>query len=296
MLKRLLFLWQEVFLLSDENELDEAISKLGLPLVIKPYDFGGSGGVYLAYTKDEALEKLRLSKELINTYKDSFKIKGDKFLIEEFIDSEEEISVEVLCLKNSYKSLSITEKYLSQRPFFSEMAHLAPSHRNENKALHDLAHKACKALGISLGIAHVEIKIKDDKAYIIEVGARTGGDGIMDQIENAFGVNPYFLHISSYLEKDLKEFTMPSAKQSCAIAFLKAREGKIKKINELKNIPKELSSIKITAKAGDESKVAKDWSAREGVVEFVFKELFKEKSFLPISLSKALSDELFEVE
>lgn len=89
---------------------------------------------------------------------------------------------------------------------------------------------------------------------------------------------------------------MPSAKQSCAIAFLKAREGKIKKINELKNIPKELSSIKITAKAGDESKVAKDWSAREGVVEFVFKELFKEKSFLPISLSKALSDELFEVE
>lgn len=147
-----------------------------------------------------------------------------------------------------------------------------------------------------LGIAHVEIKIKDDKAYIIEVGARTGGDGIMDQIENAFGVNPYFLHISSYLGKDLKEFTMPSAKQSCAIAFLKAREGKIKKINELKNIPKELSSIKITAKLGDESKVAKDWSAREGVVEFFFKELFKEKSFLPISLSKALSDELFEVE
>lgn len=162
-------------MLSDEKELDEAISKLGLPLVIKPYDFGGSGGVYLAYTKDEALEKLRLSKELINTYKDSFKIKGDKFLIEEFIDSEEEISVEVLCLKNSYKSLSITEKYLNQRPFFSEMAHLVPSHRNENKALHDLAHKACKALGISLGIAHVEIKIKDDKAYIIEVGARTGG-------------------------------------------------------------------------------------------------------------------------
>ncbi|WP_286006062.1 ATP-grasp domain-containing protein [Campylobacter avium] len=76
-------------MLSDENELDEVISKLGLPLVIKPYDFGGSGGVYLAYTKDEALEKLRLSKELINTYKDSFKIKGDKFLIEEFIDNEE---------------------------------------------------------------------------------------------------------------------------------------------------------------------------------------------------------------
>ena len=284
------------FLLSCESELEEAIPKLSLPVVIKPYDFGGSGGVYLAYTKDEAKQKLRLSKQLIEKYKDKFKIKGNKFLIEEFIDSMDEVSVEVLCLKNSYISLSITEKYLSDKPYFSEMAHLVPSHRNDDKNLHDLAHRACKALGIDLGVAHVELKIKDNKAYVIEVGARTGGDGIMDQVENAFDVNPYFLHISSYLGKDLSSFTMPKAKQSCAIAFLKAKSGRIKKINKLERLPKELSSIKITAKEGDLSTEAKDWSAREGVLEFVFKEKFKEKTFLPLSLSKKLSDELFEVE
>ncbi|MCX2682781.1 ATP-grasp domain-containing protein [Campylobacter sp. MIT 21-1685] len=287
------------FLLEDEKELDEAIAHIGFPLIIKPYDFGGSGGVSVAYNKQEAQNALKQAKELIATHKEGFKIKGDKYLIEEYINSTEEVSVEVLCLKNSYKSLSVTEKYLSNEPYFSEMAHLIPSHRNNNSLLNDLAHKACKALGIDRGLAHIEIKIKDNKMYLIEVGARTGGDGIMDQLENAFEFNPYFLHIASYLGKDLTNFEVPEAKRTSSIAFLKAKKGRIKKINALEklSLPKELTSIKITTNVGNLSTDAKDWSAREGVVEFVWENhFFQDKTTLPIDLANFLSEQIFELE
>ncbi|MDE5603440.1 MAG: hypothetical protein K2I71_05940 [Helicobacter sp.] len=48
------------FLLSHEDELAKAIEIIGFPMIIKPYDFGGSGGVYLAYNPKEASEKLAL--------------------------------------------------------------------------------------------------------------------------------------------------------------------------------------------------------------------------------------------
>ncbi|ABS44378.1 domain of unknown function family [Campylobacter jejuni subsp. doylei 269.97] len=285
------------FLLEEESELKLAIAKVGFPLIIKPYDFGGSGGVFVAFNEEEAIKGLRQAKELIAKYKANFKIQGDKYLIEEYIRSKEEVSVEVLCGKNFYKSLCVTEKYLSDEPYFSEMAHLVPSHRLNNTSLNDLACKACKALGIDRGIAHVEIKIKENKFYLIELGARTGGDGIMDQLENAFEFNPYFLHIASYLGMDLANFEVPKPKRTSSIAFLKAKVGKIKKINLPQVLPKELTSIKITTSVGNESLVAKDWSTREGVVEFVWENhFFKEKTNLPIDLANVLSEQIFELE
>ncbi len=287
------------FLLEDVRELDRAIANIGFPLVIKPYDFGGSGGVFLASDEQEALRGLREAQELIATHKEAFKIKGDRYLIEEYISSTEEVSVEVLCGKDFYKTLSVTEKYLSNEPYFAEMAHLVPSHRNDDLELNHLAHEACRALGIHMGLAHVEIKIKEGKFYLIEVGARTGGDGIMDQIEAAFGFNPYCLHIASYLGFDLRDFQIPKPKGTASIAFLKSKEGRIKSIKSLEALflPQELRSIKINASAGSISSVARDWSTREGVVEFLWENyFFNKKTSLPVDLARALSEELFEVE
>ncbi|EAJ7108500.1 ATP-grasp domain-containing protein [Campylobacter upsaliensis] len=285
------------FLLQDESELKLAIAKIGFPLIIKPYDFGGSGGVFLAFDEMQAIKGLREAKELIAKHKENFKIQGDKYLIEEYIASKDEVSVEVLCGKNFYKTLCVSEKYLSNEPYFSEMAHLLPSHRLKDSALNDLAHKACKALGIDRGVAHVEIKIKDGNFYLIEVGARTGGDGIMDQLENAFDFNPYHLHIASYLGVNLENYEVPKPKRTSSIAFLKAKIGTIKKIHLPKQFPKELISIKITTSIGAKSVEAKDWSSREGVVEFIWENhFFKEKTNLPIDLANALSEQIFELE
>lgn len=118
---------------NDATELKECIKEFTFPVIIKPMDFGGSGGVYLANNEKECMDAYRKSKQIMETYADTFHVFKNKFLIETFIDSDDEVSVEVLCGHHFYKVITVTEKYLSPRPWFTEMGHLVPSHRYKNE-------------------------------------------------------------------------------------------------------------------------------------------------------------------
>lgn len=118
---------------NDATELKECIKEFTFPVIIKPMDFGGSGGVYLANNEKECMDAYRKSKQIMETYADTFHVSKNKFLIETFIDSDDEVSVEVLCGHHFYEVITVTEKYLSPRPWFTEMGHLVPSHRYKNE-------------------------------------------------------------------------------------------------------------------------------------------------------------------
>ncbi|MEU2119800.1 ATP-grasp domain-containing protein [Streptomyces sp. NPDC016459] len=284
-------------LVESEEELLEAVEAIGLPVVVKPYDFGGSGGVVLATTREEAVAGLAASKAVIAQYGSAFNILGDKYLVEQCVDSDDEVSVEVLCGAGRAEVLAVTEKYLSPRPWFAEVAHLVPSHRTGDAELTALAVRACAALGIDRGLAHVEIKFDaDGTAWVIEVAARPGGDGIMDQVERAYGINPYWLHVGSYLGNDLLDVVAAAEPvRTSAIAFLKAEPGRIEEVLDGKPLPLEVRSINISAKPGDLSQAAKNWSTREGLIELEWDELFGEKTWLPVTTAKELSDQIFMI-
>lgn len=284
-------------LIETKNQLLSAVEEIGLPVVIKPYDFGGSAGVYLARTEEEAIQSFKESQKVLEQYGKVFGVKGDKYLVEKYIDSQDEVSVEVLCYNNEYKVLTVTEKYLSPEPWFSEMGHLVPSHRVENQEMKDLACEACRALNIEFGLAHVEIKIKGNEMWVIEAAARPGGDGIMDQIERAYGINPYSLHVSTYLNENpfvhldtLKPF------QTAAIAFLKAEAGEIKEIITPKSLNSTIHSLDIQASIGDISEDPTFCLSREGTVEYTWPHFLEEKTYEPIELTKELSKRIFKVE
>lgn len=284
-------------LIENEGELPSAAKDIGFPAIIKPFDFGGSGGVYLARNMEELYRFFRKAQEMMEQYAKQFHIDGNRYLIEHYIDSREEISIEVLCFNDRYETLTLTEKYLSPEPWFAEMAHLVPSHRLHDPHLNALAHKACQALGIKLGMAHVEVKLRDGKAWVIEAAARPGGDGIMDQIERSYGINPYALHVSAYLGQDpfpLMENIRP--RQTAAIAFLKAKSGRIVQVNSPESLDEVVHSLSIQAEVGKISEDPSCWKAREGVVEFTWPELFQKKTDQPIRLANALSDQIFQVE
>ncbi|MEV6976583.1 ATP-grasp domain-containing protein [Kitasatospora sp. NPDC093806] len=282
-------------LVESEQELLAAVEELGLPVVIKPYDFGGSGGVVLATTREEALAGLAESKGVIAQYGEAFNILGDKYLVEQMVDSDDEVSVEVLCGAGRARVLAVTEKYLSPRPWFAELAHLVPSHRTGDRELTELAEAACTALGIDRGLAHVEIKFGADGApWVIEVAARPGGDGIMDQVERAYALNPYALHIGSYLGTDLLDVAAAAVPtRTSAIAFLKAAPGRIEDVLDGKPLPPEVRTINISAKPGDVSQAAKNWSTREGLIELEWDELFGAKTDLPVTTARDLADQIF---
>ncbi|PTI74761.1 hypothetical protein BU064_12140 [Staphylococcus succinus] len=277
------------------DQLKQLIKTVKFPVIIKPIDFGGSGGVYLAHNDIECMEAYLKSQQVMATYADTFKVSKNKFLIETFIASNEEISVEVLCGEHFYEVITVTEKYLSPRPWFTEMGHLVPSHRYKDERIKNLAIQSCKSLGINRGVAHVEIKIKDNNLYVVEAAARPGGDAIMDLIESSYGINPYQLHTSMYINNKSKPSFTFTPYSTSAIAFMKAKKGKIKNIN-FPDISKdrEIKSVSLLKNIGDIISDPENWSSRDGLVQFNWSGLPTTKTYRHINKANDLANKIFD--
>lgn len=277
------------------TQLKLLAKEFSFPVIIKPVDFGGSGGVYLANNLEECLDAYSQSQKVMEKYADLFKVSKNEFLIEEYVESDDEVSVEVLCGKDFHQVITVTEKYLSPKPWFTEMGHVVPSHRYNDIHINKLAIDACKALGIDRGIAHVEIKVKAQDLFVIEAAARPGGDAIMDLIESSYGINPYGLHISMYLNNDVQDVYIFEPTHTSAIAFLKAPLGEIKQIN-YPNISDddEIIRVNLLKKVGDIVGNPENWSSREGLVQFTFSQLPTRKILYHIEKAKKLAKRIFD--
>ncbi|PNZ27801.1 hypothetical protein CD122_05825 [Staphylococcus rostri] len=280
---------------SSLEQLKALVNEYTFPVIIKPVDFGGSGGVYLANNLEECLDAYAQSQKVMAQYADAFKVSKNEFLIESYIESDDEVSVEVLCGEDFQQVITVTEKYLSPKPWFTEMGHVVPSHRYQDSQLNQLAIDACKALGIDRGVAHVEIKVKGHELYVIEAAARPGGDAIMDLIESSYGINPYQLHTMMYLDNEIQPNFDFTPTQTSAIAFLKAPMGEIKQINYPDiSTDKEIVRVNLLKKVGDVAGNPENWSSREGLVQFTFSQLPTTKIDRHIEKSQQLAEQIFD--
>ncbi|CAM3529010.1 3-oxoacyl-[acyl-carrier protein] reductase (modular protein) [Xenorhabdus nematophila ATCC 19061] len=219
----------------------------------------------------------------------------DIFLVEEYIETVQEVSVEVINQGDYHEALAVTDKYLGDEPHFVEIGHSMPSVYSDNHELRSIAARACEALGIKFGMAHFEARITPEgDIKIIEVGARTGGDTIMDLIERTYGINPYELHVRSHLNKLSLDALAVEPKGLSAVAFIKAKEGIIEKVISPSSLPEYITNMQITAKPLDISKPLISWKTREGSIEFFWKNRapaigFKEH----IDITQQYSESLF---
>ena len=141
------------------------------PIIVKPTDRSGSLGV----AKVERFEDLQIAIE--TALNNSF---IHEAIVEEFIDGKE-ISVESISYQGMYYPLQITDKVTTGAPHFVELEHHQPANlsRQQYSEIYGLTKKALDALGVTNGASHAEYKItKEGKVYVMEVGARMGGDFI----------------------------------------------------------------------------------------------------------------------
>lgn len=155
----------------EHQRLKKCNKSLKFPLIVKPVDRSGSRGVQKVSTKTE------LSKAIKNAINESFS-KG--CIVEEFIEGYE-VSVESISWKGEHHILAITDKETTGRPHFVEIAHHQPTMIREEiqSILKNETLKCLNSLNIMYGASHSEFKITyDGDIYVIEVGARMGGDFI----------------------------------------------------------------------------------------------------------------------
>jgi biotin carboxylase len=150
---------------------DFIVEGFDFPLIVKPIDRSGSRGI----------SKVNFEKDLINAVKyakeESFS-KG--VIIEEYIEGLE-VSVESISWEGNHEIIVITDKVTTGSPHFVELAHHQPSELPDSiqELIKQETLKCLDALDIKYGASHSEFKIKGDgKVYVIEVGARMGGDFI----------------------------------------------------------------------------------------------------------------------
>ena len=102
-----------------------------------------------------------------------------KAIIEEFVERRE-ISVESISFEGKHYILQITDKVTTGAPFFVELEHHQPSSLSEDiqNKVRKIVNHALDSLHIQYGACHSESKITEGGIFVIEIGARMGGDFI----------------------------------------------------------------------------------------------------------------------
>ncbi|MGL6237010.1 MAG: ATP-grasp domain-containing protein [Segniliparus sp.] len=253
------------------DELKQAVADLRFPVVIKPRQMAGSLGVIKVDDPERLEEVYRESAAAVESLGGMANSPEDLFQVEEYIDYPYEVSVEVAHIPGVGRQvLAVTDKLTGAEPYFVEVGHIVPSRHSANEALADIALRACEALGIEYGVAHFEAKVSEEgDVRVIEVAARTGGDAIMDLVEDVYGINPYQVHVQSYLPGEQQSPARREPEVVAGIGFLKAQPGVVAQVRpaDLLKSP-EVKFFSITARKGDLVKPLTSWRDREGFVRY----------------------------
>ena len=145
--------------------------------ILKPSRNSGSRGiakVEMGITKEAFIELYRRALD---------ESRDHSVLIEQFIEGPE-FSVEVIVWNGEPHVLAVTDKKTTEAPYFVELGHNQPSVFPEEiqQKLKNGAIAGIKALGLSNCAAHCELKVQDGEAYLMEIGARMGGDFISTEL------------------------------------------------------------------------------------------------------------------
>lgn len=145
--------------------------------ILKPSRNSGSRGI-------AKIERGISREKFLELYGRAFNESRDKqVLIEQFIEGPE-FSVEIIVWNNAVNVLTVTDKKTTGAPYFVELGHNQPSVFPTEivEIVKNAAIDGVKALELNNCACHAEIKVENGRAYIMEIGARLGGDFISTEL------------------------------------------------------------------------------------------------------------------
>lgn len=202
--------------------------------ILKPSRNSGSRGIAKV---SRGMDK----KDFIKAYDIALNESRDKsVLIEQFIEGPE-FSIEIIVWNGIVKVLTVTDKKTTGAPHFVELGHNQPScfSAEDVETLKMAAIAGVKALGVSNCACHAEAKLMDGKAYLMEIGARLGGDFISTELTHlSTGIDMVAaaINVALGIEPDLNPKEDP---KSVCIRYFCPKPGKLVSISntEILNNP-----------------------------------------------------------
>lgn len=145
--------------------------------ILKPSHNSGSRGIAKVSRNMDKGDFIRAYDEALSESRDH------SVLIEQFIEGPE-FSIEMIVWQGDIHVLTVTDKKTTGAPHFVELGHNQPScfSATDVETLKAAAVAGVRALGVNNCACHAEAKLMNGKAYLMEVGARLGGDFISTEL------------------------------------------------------------------------------------------------------------------
>lgn len=165
------------------DQATAAASRTGFPVVLKPASHAASIGVI----RVDKPEELPAAWEFAAAGAGEQGPEGHGVLVEEYLDGPE-ISVECVTFRGMTTAVAVTRKEVGFAPYFEETGHTVTAGDPLLPRVAPIAAQAVRALGITDGVQHVEMRLTASGPRIIEVNSRIGGDLIGTLVRLATGL------------------------------------------------------------------------------------------------------------
>ncbi|TLW93148.1 ATP-grasp domain-containing protein [Saccharomonospora piscinae] len=163
-------------------ELVKAARHMRFPTLVKPVDSSGSRGVVSC--ADPGKLRTAVAESL------TFSQRG-RVVVEEHLDGRH-LTIEALIVDGEIAFHAVTERTITPPPLFVTTAHVTPAELPEHtaEALPGMLTAVCAELGYRTGPLTFDAVLgRDGELYLIEMGARMGGNGIAEVVEHCYGID-----------------------------------------------------------------------------------------------------------
>ncbi len=249
----------EFYEITKFSEFLDVTRKMANKFILKPADNSASRGVILIdKNKNPDLEE-------IYRYSMQYSRSG-KALVEEYMTGPE-VSVESYTVNGEPNIITITDKMVTEQPFFVEIGHTEPSRLSieQQEEIKKVAEDAIRAIGMCNGPNHTEIKMTPNGAKLVEIAARLGGDFITSRlVPLSTGVDMIECSFSTLLNE--KVCYQNTLSRGSAIRFIQGEKGilsGIEGIEEAKKMPG-VQEVELYMKPGESIKRLENSSDRVG--------------------------------
>lgn len=242
------------FTVHSDAELENAVNKLQFPVVVKATDLQGSRGIYIASTREEVYGYYKLAKS---------QSKKDYCVVEEYIAGRQ-FGAEALVYNGKVIFVLPDATETIKRKSSITVGHYVPFDCDDsvyNKAISTIE-KAIYALELNNCAVNVDLMLKDDEAYIIELTGRAGANGLPEIVSTYYGIDYYKMIISMAMDDEPLDYWNKRNNDTTAcltkMIVSENKSGIIKKIScPVENI-NNVVSVDFFKKADDSIKIVED--------------------------------------
>ncbi|MEU9304492.1 ATP-grasp domain-containing protein [Streptomyces sp. NPDC048269] len=207
-----------------DAELRAAAERVGFPCVLKPVACSGSIHVSRADDLDQltaAFQRLVTDPE-----PDMGKLHEHRVLVEEYVQGPEFSADGYVLESGEVTVVALSRTLLGPEPDFVELGHLTPALVDDTtlKSVEAYVGDVVRAVGITSGPFHCELRLAADGPVLIEIGARLPGDRIVELLRLVTGVSLPRVAVATALGVGLEAagaFARPQA-ESAGIRFFSA--------------------------------------------------------------------------